>query len=90
MMLIAWTMRKSRYDEAEGGENKRQRLVNTFSATKSIKLQIFWCSVYNVSRLLSGHGVLAITRLLLSVASANRATCAFGTTLQPRPLASGW
>ena len=25
-------MRKSRYDEAEGGENKRQRLVNTFSA----------------------------------------------------------
>jgi hypothetical protein len=29
-------MRKSRYDEAEGGENKRQRLVNTFSAIEPI------------------------------------------------------
>jgi hypothetical protein len=28
-------MRKSRYDEAKGGENKRRRLVNTFSAIES-------------------------------------------------------
>jgi hypothetical protein len=35
-------MRKSRYDEAEGGENKRWRLVNTFSAIESIsKTQVF-------------------------------------------------
>ena len=36
-MLIAWTMRKSRYDEAESGELKRWRLVNTFSAIESAK-----------------------------------------------------
>jgi hypothetical protein len=29
-------MRKSRYDEAEGGEIKRWKLVNTFSAIESI------------------------------------------------------
>ena len=32
------TMKISRYDEAEGGENKRRKLVNTFSATESISV----------------------------------------------------
>ena len=38
-------MRKSRYDEAESGENKRWRLVNTFSATESKNLSYIFCIV---------------------------------------------
>ena len=38
-------MRKSRYDEAEGGEIKRWRLVNTFSATESKNLSKTFCIV---------------------------------------------
>jgi len=33
-------MRKSRYDEAEGGEIKRWRLVKTFSAIESTTKKI--------------------------------------------------
>ncbi len=48
MMLIAWTMRKSRYDEAKGGENKRRRLVKSFSAIESTT-KIFVFQLWNSS-----------------------------------------
>jgi hypothetical protein len=49
-------MRKSRYDEAEGGEIKRWKLVNTFSAIESIsKLKFFNVPFWNINKVKFNH-----------------------------------
>ena len=59
-------MRKSRYDEAKGGENKRRRLVKSFSAIESnITVDQKYVLGWVFSGLYVGKSVLNFSRVRL-------------------------